>query len=136
MDLYSDFLIKIELAEESNIGCVQWLETQNFDMAAYEDSFHIMMNYIEQYKIRKLIFKSSSTMIHLPDDQYFSIISLLQSGFAHSRMEKVARIYVDKSKRDIECILHFEKLLNEMQLEISFKNFENRKEALTWLKEK
>lgn len=135
MELYQDYSVVVELQEDTNILCVQWLEQHAFSYADFEMAFMTVIKFIEKYGIKKLVHRTTKTMIHLPDEEYLSIIALLQSGLAHSRIEKVARIYVDKSPRDLECIAHFEHMMNEMQLEIQFQNFENRRSALAWLME-
>jgi hypothetical protein len=134
MLLYEDFTIILERYKNSNILCVRWLEAYPFRMSEFELSFQILMERIEKHSIKKIIANCSKTMIHLPDEEYRSVISLLQSGLAHSKIEKIAHIYVDRSERDLQCITYFEEILNDMQLKIQFRNFDDRKSALLWLR--
>ena len=131
--LFQDFTIVIERQPDTNIICVCWLEQQVFRMSDFEYSFHNLMENIEKFGTKKLLAQSSRSMIHLPEEQFTSVILLLQSGLAHSKIEKVARISSDNSPEDMKCIKYFEHIINEMQLEIDFKNFDKRKEALAWL---
>lgn len=134
MVVFQDYTLIIERQPETNILCVRWLEQQVFRMSDFESSFHILMENIEKFRIKKLLAQSSRSMIHLPEEQYISVILLLQSGLAHSKIEKVARISSDQSPEDKWCIQYFEHILNEMELEIDFRNFDSRKKALVWLK--
>jgi len=113
--------------------CVRWLEQQVFRMSEFEYSFHVLMENIEKFGIKKLLTIGSRTIIHLPEDQYMSVILLLQSGLAHSKIEKVARISGECSPEDIKCIQFIEHVMNEMQLEIEFQNFNSIHKALAWL---
>lgn len=133
MNLYWDLCIIVDFYETSKILCARWLEVRVFRMSEFEDSFHLLMGLIEKYKVKKLLMLPSTTMINLPEEQLLSTISLLQSGLAHSQIEKLARVYVDKSERDQYCINTFRTLLNEMQLKIEYRSFEDKKSALIWL---
>jgi hypothetical protein len=135
MQLYSDLNLSIELYKKPGIISVKWLESLSFSQVAFETSFHILMEIIEHHNIKRLLYQGSKTMIHLPDEQYLSMISLLHSGFAHSKIKKIARIYVDKSERDLERATYFKNIVNEMQLEIQVHNFEDAKSAVAWLEE-
>lgn len=135
MLLYEDSSLILELYKNHKILCVRWLDAYPFRMFEFELAFHIFIERIEKHKIRKILTNSNKTIIHLPDDEFKSVISLIQSGLAHTNVEKMARIYVDKSKRDLQCIEYFKEMMNEMQLKIDFCNFDDRKTALLWLKE-
>jgi antirestriction protein ArdC len=135
MNVYWDLCIIIDVYDNLPIMCVRWLESMVFKMSEFEASFQILMEAIEKHGTKKLIFKPSKTMIYLPDDQFFEGISIFQSGLSHSKIEKVARIYVDKSERDLICASSFQNLLNEMQLAIEFRSFDDHRSALAWLKE-
>ena len=133
MVVFQDYTIIIERQPETNILCVCWLDQQVFRMSDFQASFHILMENIEKFRIKKLLAKSSRTTINLPEEEYLSVITLLQSGLAHSEIEKVARISSDNSAQDKRCLQYFEHVMNEMQLEVDFRNFDRRKEALEWL---
>lgn len=133
MVLFQDLTLIIERLPEFNILCVRWLEQQVFRMSEFEYSFHILMENIEKYDIKKLVAQSSRIMDQLPEDQYTSMVMLLQSGLAHSNIEKVARICLDNSEQDQKCSQQFEHIMNEMELEIDFRNFDSSRKALAWL---
>lgn len=133
MVLYQDLSVSINLVEDSNIVCVTWFEQAAFRMSDFEYTFFTLIENLERLKTEKLLVKTSKTMIHLPDEEYKSVIALLQSGLAHSRVKKVAKIWVDHSERDLRCKEYFREIMNEMQLKILFRNFDNREAALAWL---
>src|SRR5688572_13684971 len=133
MILFQDYSIVIELMKDTNIMCVRFLDVASFKMWEFELSFHILMDKIEEQSIKKLLIHPCKTLINLPDDIFLSVITLLQSGFAHSGIEKIARISVDNSERDQQCTEHFKNLLNEMELKIAFRNFTHKSRALAWL---
>ena len=135
MVLYKDLTLEIELYNDLNVLYIEWFEQTVFRMSDFEFSFHIVMENIVQYHIKKILVKTSKTIIHLPNEEYLSVIGLLQSGLAHSRIRKIAKLFIDKSPRDLECKQFFKDMLNEMQLEIDFRNFDTKAEALAWLKE-
>ena len=135
MVLYKDLTLEIELYNDLNVLYIEWFEQTVFRMSDFEFSFHIVMENIVQYRIKKILVKTSKTIIHLPNEEYLSVIGLLQSGLAHSRIRKIAKLFIDKSPRDLECKQLFKDMLNEMQLEIDFRNFDTKAEALAWLKE-
>ena len=135
MVLYKDLTLEIELYNDLNVLYIEWFEQTVFRMSDFEFSFHIVMENIVQYRIKKILVKTSKTIIHLPNEEYLSVIGLLQSGLAHSRIRKIAKLFIDKSPRDLECKQFFKDMLNEMQLEIDFRNFDTKAEALAWLKE-
>ena len=135
MVLYKDLTLEIELYNDLNVLNIEWFEQTVFRMSDFEFSFHIVMENIVQYRIKKILVKTSNTIIHLPNEEYLSVIGLLQSGLAHSRIRKIAKLFIDKSPRDLECKQFFKDMLNEMQLEIDFRNFDTKAEALAWLKE-
>ena len=135
MVLYKDLSLEIELYNDLNVLYIEWFEQTVFRMSDFEFSFHIVMENIVQYRIKKILVKTSKTIIHLPNEEYLSVIGLLQSGLAHSRIRKIAKLFIDKSPRDLECKQFFKDMLNEMQLEIDFRNFDTKAEALAWLKE-
>ena len=135
MVLYKDLTLEIELYNDLNVLYIEWFEQTVFRMSDFEFSFHIVMENIVQYRIKKILVKTSKTIIHLPNEEYLSVIGLLQSGLAHSRIRKIAKLFIDKSPRDLDCKQFFKDMLNEMQLEIDFRNFDTKAEALAWLKE-
>ena len=102
-------------------------------MSDFETGFHILMENIEKSGTKKMLARSSRNVINLPEEEYISVITLFQSGLAHSEIEKVARISSDNSAQDKRCLQYFEHVMNEMQLEVDFRNFDRRKEALEWL---
>lgn len=135
MVLYEDLTVKIELYPAGGIIYIEWFDQNVFRMSDFEFSFTLLMENLERYGVKKLLVQTSRTMIHLPDAEYISVIGLLQSGLAHSRVLKVAKLFVDKSERDLRCKKYFKDMLNEMELEIGFRNFDTCGEALDWLKE-
>ena len=135
MILFQDLTIIIELQPETNILCVCWLEQQVFRMSDFETGFHILMKNLEKSGTKKMLARSSRNVINLPEEEYISVITLLQSGFAHSQIQKVAHVSRDQSEKYLQYIRNFEHIMNEMQLEIDFRSFDRYKKALDWLKE-
>lgn len=133
MVLYQDLTVAINLVDDSNIICVTWFDQAGFKKSDFEFAFFILIENLERYQVKNLIVKISKTMMQLPDEEFQSIILLLQSGLAHSKVQKIARIMIDHSARESWCKEYFRNLMNDLQLKIKFRNFENRAAALAWL---
>jgi hypothetical protein len=134
MITYTDQAINLLVLEADRILVVEWLDTDHFQMSAFELSFYTLMQKIEKYKIKKLIWHANNTVINLPEEEFRSVVLLLQSGLAHAGIKKVARLFVDKSEKDLKCLAIFNEILSNMGLKIEVGNFDDQESAEAWIK--
>ncbi|MFC6999554.1 hypothetical protein [Rufibacter roseus] len=135
MILFQNQLIVLDYDPSSDILSVVWPNVNPYDMLEIERSLQLLVEYIRDYDVKKLLIDSSKTEMHpeVDPEKYISMVTEFAKKLQKTRLQRSARIIHQDQVRETESNQVSEKVTQNVGLQIESRSFINREEAREWL---
>ncbi len=125
--------LNLHYDKQRDILYVQWPEFGPYTAEHLEEPFAEIMNALSRTKAKNFILDASNCKVKHSAESFRRIMELMVSGFAQTKLRKIARIKRPCSSYASLFEKDFQEISIAMGLHIAFRNFADKESALAWL---
>lgn len=133
MILFENSLIKLDYDPSSDILEVGYPDLHDYLLPEIIHSIDILVDSVKHYDVKRILLDSSRTSISVNSEESRQIAVYLASGFATTRVQKVARLQSPSHNVEQSAEANIRHIRESQQLPYLLQNFMDRVVAVNWL---
>lgn len=130
MILFKNSYITLEYDPQTDILSVDMPTVDHLILPEVKLTLNILVEHVRNYNVKKLLVDARKTVVEVDETTYTHLVEGFSRELMATNIEKVARIVTKSTIR--EGVV--KKVYGKEDLPIKFRSFEEREEALEWLK--
>lgn len=134
MILFENSIVKLDYDPATDILEIAYPDLHGYLLPEIKHTISIMVDYIRNYDVKKLLLDSSRTEIFVSAAESKEVASFLAAGIGTTRVEKVARVQSPSEAVEQTAEGNIRHLRQAQQLPFELQNFTGKPEAVAWLK--
>src|SRR5688572_25983438 len=132
MILFQNNLITLDFNPVTDVLVVQWPDFQKFSLEEIGEAFHLLVDHIKRYDVKKLLIDSGKTNTDVNNQEYLALIYQLGKALKNTRLAKVARVETTNAVWEGQLSGDIDKLRTDYQSLIEYQNFDRIEAAQAW----
>lgn len=133
MILFENSLIKLDYNPSTDILEVGYPDLHEYLLPEIEHSIQILIDNVKHYDVKRVLLDSSRTAISVGSDESRQVAVYLATGFASTRVQKVARLQSSSQAVEQSAENNIRYIKESQQLPFLLQNFTSKPVAIDWL---
>ncbi|MFC5271379.1 hypothetical protein [Adhaeribacter terreus] len=133
MELEITDLVLLKYDAQTGILYARWPDSSPIMATYFEESLEAVIEAINQYDVKYFLLDSARNRNNLSVGNYLNIFTLLFSGLAQTRLQKMARIKSKYADIEEKYQRYNQEIINGIGVNFKVGNFETRESAAAWL---
>ncbi|QMU30411.1 hypothetical protein [Adhaeribacter radiodurans] len=128
-----DGIITLDYNPAQDVLITSMPDIKTFGLSEVSYCLGLIVEYIRNYDIKKLLLDSSNSVVEVEDEAYKTITTQFALNLMNTRLKKLARVGTTNTNREESSAKISQEIKQELNLPIEYKSFNGKAEAMEWL---
>jgi hypothetical protein len=126
-------LIELDYNPATDVVVTTMPNVTEISLSEVEQCFQIIVTYLRNYDIKKMLLDASKSIVEVEDAAYQSVVLKFGKDLMTTRLQKLARVGTVDKVREEKSQYASTTARQQLNLPIAFANFSTFSEAMDWL---